>query len=133
MPLPCVSPSAAETLFRNRVVSLLQHGGVPDEDSRRLFPSRHQPGVPVHTPLTVPAGDGGGLVARARCFLLLPVSLARLRWRPGAPTATHLPRDGRDDEKASARRGSPSSRTGPGKRPAWSETLAIRPSPPRSG
>ncbi len=50
--------------------------------------------------MTVPAGDGRALEALARYCLRNPVSLTRLRWDPGSQTATYLPRDGHDGERA---------------------------------
>lgn len=100
VPVPYVSPSAAETLFRHKVIRLLQREGLLDEDRTRLLLSWHHSGFSVHNSVTVPAGDGRALEALARYCLRSPVSLARLRWTPGSETATYLPRDGHDDEKA---------------------------------
>ena len=80
--------------------ALLQRAGLLDEDRTRLLLSWHHSGFSVHNSVTVPAGDGRALEALARYCLQSPVSLARLRWTPGSETATYLPRDGHDDEKA---------------------------------
>ena len=98
--VPYVSSSAAEKLFRHKVILLLQRAGLLDEDRTRLLLSWHHSGFSVHNTVTVPAGDGRALEALARYCLRNPVSLARLRWVPGSETATYLPRDGHDDEKA---------------------------------
>ena len=100
MPIPYVSASAAEALFRHKVLRLLQREGLLDEDRTRLLLSWRHSGFSVHNSVTVPAGDGRALEALARYCLRNPVSLARLRFTPGTPTATYLPRDGHDDEKA---------------------------------
>jgi hypothetical protein len=100
VPVPYVSSSAAEQLFRHKVIRLLQHAGLLDEDRTRLLLSWHHSGFSVHNFVTVPAGDGRAFEALARYCLRNPVSLARLRWAPGSPTATYLPRAGHDDEKA---------------------------------
>ncbi len=98
--MPFVSPSAAETLFRHKVIRLPQREGLLDEDRTRLLLSWHHTGFSVHNSVTVPAGDGRALEALARYCLQSPVSLTRLRWDPGSETATHLPRDGHDGERA---------------------------------
>jgi hypothetical protein len=100
VPVPHVSPSAAETLFRHKVIRLLQREGLLDEDRTRLLLSWHHSGSSAHNSATVPAGDGRALEALVRYCLQSPVSLARLRWDPGSQTATYLPRDGHDEEKA---------------------------------
>jgi len=99
VPVPYVSSSAAEQLFRHKVISLLQRAGLLDEDRTRLLLSWHHSGFSVHNLVTAPAGDGRALEALARYCLRNPVSLARLRWEPGSETATYLPRYGHDDEK----------------------------------
>ncbi len=100
VPVPHVSPSAAETLFRHKVIRLLQREGLLDEDRTRPLLSWRHSGFSVHNSVTVPAGDGRALEALARYCLRNPVSLTRLRWDPGSQTATYLPRDGHDGEKA---------------------------------
>ena len=99
LPVPYVSSSAAEELFRHKVIRLLQRAGLLDEGRTRLLLSWHHSGFSVHNTVTVPAGDGRALEALARYCLRNPVSLARLRWAPGSVTATYLPRDGHDDDK----------------------------------
>ncbi|HEX7611939.1 MAG TPA: transposase [Candidatus Limnocylindrales bacterium] len=98
--VPYVSTSAAEQLFRHKVVRLLQRAGLFDEDRTRLLLSWRHSGFSVHNFVTVPAGDGRALEARARYCLRNPVSLARLQWAPGSGTATYLPQTGHDGEKA---------------------------------
>ena len=98
--VPYVDPSAAEQLFRHKVIRLLQRADLLDEDRTRLLLSWQHSGFSVHNAVTVPAGDGRALEALARYCMRNPVSLARLRWEPGSATATYLPRDGHDDEKA---------------------------------
>jgi hypothetical protein len=100
MPIPFVNASAAEQLFRHKVIRLLQRAALLEEGRTRLLLSWRHSGFSVHNSVTVPAGDGRGLEALARYCLRNPVSLTRLRFAPGAPTATYLPRDGHDDEKA---------------------------------
>ena len=100
MPVPHVSPSAAETLFRHKVIRLLQREGLLDEDRTRLLLSWHHTGFSVHNSVTVPAGDGRALEALARYCLRNPVSLTRLRRDPGSETATYLLRDGHDGQRA---------------------------------
>ncbi len=100
MPIPYVSASAAEALFRHKVLRLLQREGLLDEDRTRLLLSWRHSGFSVHNSVTVPAGDRRALEALARYCLRNPVSLARLRWTPGSETATYLPRGGHDDERA---------------------------------
>src|SRR5450830_933768 len=77
VPVPYVDPSAAEQLFRHKVIRLLQREGLLDEDRTRLLLSWHHSGFSVHNAVTIPAGDGRALEA-----------LARLRWEPGSETAT---------------------------------------------
>lgn len=89
-----------EQLFRHEVIRLLQPKGLLDEDRTRILLSWHHSGFSARSSVTVPAGDGRGLEALARYCLRNPVSLARLRWTPGSQTATYLPRDGHDDERA---------------------------------
>ena len=90
----------AETLFRHKVIRLLQREGLLDEDRTRLLLSWHHTGFSVHNSVTVPAGDGRALEALARYCLRNPVSLTRLRWDPGSETATYLLRDGHDGQRA---------------------------------
>ena len=80
VPVPYVSSSAAEQLFRHKVIRLLQHAGLLDEDRTRLLLSWHHSGFSVYNFVTVPAGDGRAFEALARYCLRNPVSLARLRW-----------------------------------------------------
>ncbi len=99
VPVPYVSPSAAERLFRHKVISLLQRTGLLDENRTRLLLSWRNSGFSVHNSVTVPAGDGRALEALARHCLRNPVSLACLRFTPGSETASYLPRDGHDGQK----------------------------------
>jgi Putative transposase/Transposase zinc-binding domain len=98
--VPYVDPSAAEQLFRHKVIRLLQRADLLDEDRTRLLLSWQHSGFSVHNAVTVPAGDGHALEALARYCLRNPVSLARLQWTPGSATAAYLPRPGHHDEKA---------------------------------
>jgi len=98
--VPYVSSSAAEQLFRHKVIRLLQRAGLLDDDRTRLLLSWHHSGFSVHNTVTVEAADGRALEALARYCLRNPVSLTRLRWEPGSETATYLPRTGHDDEQA---------------------------------
>ena len=100
VPVPYVGVSAAEKLFRHKVIRLLQREGLLDEDRTRLLLSWTHSGFSVHNTVTVPAGDGRALEALARYCLRSPVSLTRLRWEPGSVTATYLPRTGQDNEQA---------------------------------
>ena len=119
VPVPYVSPSAAETLFRHKVIRLLQREGLLDEDRTRLLLSWRHSGFSVHNSVTVPAGDGRTLEALARYCLRSPVSLTRLRRDPGSQTATYLPRDGHDGGIAETLDASTSS-------PVSSRTFPIR-------
>ena len=49
VPVPYVSSSAAEQLFRHKVIRLLQHAGLLDEDRTRLLLSWHHSGFSVTT------------------------------------------------------------------------------------
>ncbi len=98
--VPYLSSSAAEQLFRHKVIRLLQRAGLLDDDRTRLLLSWHHSSFSVHNAVTVPAGDGRALEALASYCLRNPVSLARLRWEPGSQTATYLPQTGHDGEKA---------------------------------
>jgi len=53
VPVPFVSPSAAETLFRHKVIRLPQREGLLDEDRTRLLLSWHHTGFSVHNSVTV--------------------------------------------------------------------------------
>ena len=96
--VPYVSSSAAEQLFRHKVIRLLQRAGLLDDDRTRLLLSWHHSGFSVHNGVTVAAGDGRALEALARYCLGNPASLTRLRWKPGSKAATYLPRTGHDGE-----------------------------------
>src|ERR1035437_4471213 len=100
VPVPYVSSSALEQLFRHKVIRLLHRACLLNEDRTRLLLSWPHSGFSVHNFVTVPAGDGRALEALARYCLRNPVSLARLRWVTGSAPATYQPRVGHDDEKA---------------------------------
>ena len=93
LPMPYVSATATEELFRHKILRLLQREGLLDEDRTRLLLSWHHSGFSVHNSVTVPAGDGRALEALARYCLRSPVSLARLRWVPGSPSVQLLAGD----------------------------------------
>ena len=61
LPLPYVSASAAEELFRHKILRLLRREGLLDEERTRLLLSWHQSGFSVHDSVSVPAGDGRAL------------------------------------------------------------------------
>ncbi len=100
VPVPYIDTSAAEKLFRHKVLRIRQRAGLLDEERTRLLPSWNHSGFSVHNSVTVPAGDGRALEALARYGLRNPVSPSRLRFTPGSPTAPYLPWTGHDDEGA---------------------------------
>lgn len=59
-PVPCASTSAAEELFRHKVIRLLQREGLLDEERTRLLLSWRHSGFSVLDAVTVPEGDGRG-------------------------------------------------------------------------
>ncbi len=73
--VPYVSSSAAEQLFRHKIIRLLQRAGLLDDDRTRLLLSWHHSGFSVHNFVTVPAGDGRALEALAR--YCLPAHVAK--------------------------------------------------------
>ena len=99
VPIPYVSASAAEQLFRHKVIRLLQKEGLLDEDRTRVLLSWKHSGFSVHNGVTVMAGDGRALEALARYCMRNPVSLARLGFSPGEKTVTYLPKTGHDGEE----------------------------------
>jgi len=78
VPVPYVDTSAAEKLFRHKVLRILQRAGLLDEDRTRLLLSWNHSGFSVHNSVTVPAGDSRALEALARYCLRNPVSLLAL-------------------------------------------------------
>ena len=97
VPVPYVDTTAAEKLFRHKVIRLLKRADLLDEDRTRLLLSWPHTGFSVHNQVTVPAGDGRALEALARYCARNPVSLERLRFTPGSTTVTYLPRRGGHD------------------------------------
>jgi hypothetical protein len=78
-PVPFVDGEAAALVLRHKVFRLLQREGLLSEERTRLLLSWRHSGFSVHTSVTVPPDDRGGLERLARYLLRPPVSLDRLR------------------------------------------------------
>ncbi len=85
VPIPYVDTSAAERLFRAKVLAFLKAGGLLSEEREQLLLSwDHHTGFGVHNDVTVEPEDQAGLERLARYLLRPPVSLERMEWADGA-------------------------------------------------
>jgi len=79
VPMPFVSTTAAERLFRHKVITLLRDEDLLTEERIELLMSWRHSGFSAHNAVTVPLGDRDGIERLARYLLRAPVSLERLR------------------------------------------------------
>jgi hypothetical protein len=101
MPMAFVSTTAAERLFRHRVIVTLRDAELLSEERIELLLSWRHSGFSVHNAVTVAPGDREGIERLARYLLRSPVSLERLRFDEEARSASYRPKDiraGRGEE-----------------------------------
>ena len=83
-PVPFVDPTAAERLFRHRVIALLRAEGLLSQERIELLLSWRHSGFSAHNATTVAAGDTTSIERLARYLLRAPVAVERLSFEPGA-------------------------------------------------
>jgi hypothetical protein len=74
---------AAEKLFRHKVITLLRHEGLSNEERIALLLSWRHSGFSAHNAVTVPVGDTERIERLARYLLRAPVALERLEFGRG--------------------------------------------------
>ncbi len=79
VPIPFVSTTAAEHLFRHQVITLLRDEDLLSQQRIELLMSWRHSGFSAHNAVTVPPGDREGIERLGRYLLRAPVSLERLR------------------------------------------------------
>ncbi len=97
IPIPYVDPLAAQRLLRHKVFTFLLREELITQERVELLSSWRHSGFSVHNTVHVPPGDHSGVEALIRYMMRPPVSLARLRLRPGSDEVLHFPKDGGDD------------------------------------
>jgi hypothetical protein len=81
IPLAYVDESAAELLFRHKVMRMLQEEGLLTEERTELLLSWGHKGFSVHNRVRVEPEDGPAVERLARYIMRPPISLQRIRWR----------------------------------------------------
>ena len=92
VPMPFVSTTAAERLFRHKVITLLRDEELLTEERIELLLSWRHSGFSAHNAVTVPPGDRDGIERLARYLLRAPVSLERLRVDPRTRSIHYRPK-----------------------------------------
>jgi hypothetical protein len=80
VPLAYVDESAAEQLFRHKVMRLLQDEGLLSEERTELLLSWRHTGFSVHNRVRVEPEDQPAVERLARYIMRPPISLERMRW-----------------------------------------------------
>ena len=78
LPVPNVDASAAELLFRHKVIAFLRDGELLSEERIELLLSWQNTGFSVHNTVTVGSEDAAGSERLARYLLRPPLSLERM-------------------------------------------------------
>ena len=79
-----MDPTAAERLFRHRVLALLSAEGLLSQERIDLLLSWRHPAFSSHNAVTVAAGDRAGIERLGRYLLHSPVAVERLSFEPGS-------------------------------------------------
>ncbi len=86
IPSPYIDTSAAEKLFRFKILRFLKRKGLLDDERIELLNSFRNSGFSVDTSPTVWPQDSDGLERIGRYLLRCPLSLSRIHWSEGART-----------------------------------------------
>ena len=84
VPVPYLDHRSAEKLFRHRVLRLLKRQQLISHERIALLLSWARSGFSADDSVRIPAGEGKTLEHVARYMLRSPVSLSRMKWRPGS-------------------------------------------------
>ncbi len=95
VPLAYVNESAAELLYRHKVMRMLQEEGLLTEERTELLLSWRHTGFSVHNRVRVEPEDGSAVERLARYIMRPPVSLERIRWG-GVGEVFYQPKGGHD-------------------------------------
>ena len=97
LPVPYIDTSAAEKLFRQKTLRLLQQRGLLNDERIELLASFRHSGFSVDRSPTVWPQDTEGIERVARYLLRCPLSLSRIHWTPGARTLFYQGKSSHDD------------------------------------
>jgi hypothetical protein len=95
-PLVWALERAAEEMFRHKVLGLLRRRGLVSQERVELLLSWRRSGFSVHNRVFAHPGDGRDFEALVRYMMRSPVSLARLRFSPGAKEVVYTRKGGHD-------------------------------------
>ncbi len=95
VPLAYVDGSAAELLYRHKVMRLLQEEGLLTEERTALLLSWRHTGFSVHNRVRVEPEDGLAVERLARYIMRPPISLERMQWG-GDGEVLYQPKGGHD-------------------------------------
>ena len=96
IPVPDVDERAAEEMFRHKVLGLLRRRGLVSQERIELLLSWRRSGFSVHNRVLAHPGDGRDFEALVRYMMRSPVSLAGLRFSPGAKEFVYTRKGGHD-------------------------------------
>ena len=85
-PVPYIDTTAAEKLFRHKVIHLLKNKALLSDERIEILNRFRRSGFSVDCSVTVWPQDTQGLVRLASYLLRCPVSLSRIHWTPGSKT-----------------------------------------------
>jgi hypothetical protein len=86
-----VDPTAAERLFRHRVLALLSAEGLLSQERIELLLSWRHSGFSAHNAVNVGAGDTAAIERFGRYLLRSPVAVERLTFDSGAGGSGRAP------------------------------------------
>ncbi len=96
-PIAYLDARAAEKLFAQKVLHLLQAKGLLSPERIELLTSFRNSGFSVDASPTVWPSDTQGIERLSRYLWRCPVSLSRIHWTPGAPTLFYEGKASQDD------------------------------------
>ena len=105
IPVPYIDTSAAEKLFRHKIIRLLKSKDLLSDERIELLDSFRHSGFSVDASVTVWPQDTEGLERLCRYLLRCPLSLSRIHWTPGAKTLFYEAKGSHDDPLASHQKG----------------------------
>jgi hypothetical protein len=85
-PVPYIDTTAAEKLFRHKVIHFLKNKGLLSDERIEILNAFRRSGFSVDCSVTVWPQDTQGLLRVASYLLRCPVSLSRIHWTPGSKT-----------------------------------------------
>ena len=108
IPVPYIDTSAAEKLFRHKIIRLLKSKDLLSDERIELLDSFRHSGFSVDASVTVCPQDTEGLERLCRYLLRCPLSLSRIHWTPGAKTLFYEAKGSHDDPSLLIRKARPS-------------------------